>query len=369
MPTMDELQVYFCDLCDTSVPAEDLDSGDAKRIHGKVIGRCCLAQLGPSSRDGKAAAPAIPVASGSSKRAAGAPTSGGIGLLLASVLVLAGIALGVLFIDWRLGQEAELIGQRAGVLESKLREQEESVTVLATRLTSLPGAGHFESIASSVSAQTTLLESVRGELAAASRDLGERIDVVAERTDRLVAIDAEFARELDDVKRSIQEIARRVADAIELAEASSTGPVISEPSSATPASSSAAVSGMSDRVKELLPRLSSDDAGTRYQAVVDLVATGEDDIAGYLTPLADDSDLFVRRLVLEELGRFRTVESVEALIEGLEDDQVLVRQAAASSLRNLTSQSHGFDEKGSTSERRAAVGRWKKWWQANRDAF
>ena len=41
----DDFDVQFCDLCGTSVPLADLESGAAVRHQAKTIGACCLAVL------------------------------------------------------------------------------------------------------------------------------------------------------------------------------------------------------------------------------------------------------------------------------------------------------------------------------------
>ena len=46
-----EPEVFFCDLCNTSVPQQDLDTGAAARTHDKIVGACCLTELRGDARD------------------------------------------------------------------------------------------------------------------------------------------------------------------------------------------------------------------------------------------------------------------------------------------------------------------------------
>ncbi|MCA8943452.1 MAG: hypothetical protein KDB80_12890, partial [Planctomycetes bacterium] len=42
---MEAPEVYFCDLCNASIPEHDLVDGEALRVKDKTIGACCIAEI------------------------------------------------------------------------------------------------------------------------------------------------------------------------------------------------------------------------------------------------------------------------------------------------------------------------------------
>src|SRR5687768_8449847 len=92
------VKVYFCDLCNESVPEKDVETGAARTVKEKVVGVCCLPLLaGPGP-----AAPMAPAAPGST--ATGPLPVGvaqGASLVFLGAVLLAAIAGGAYFLDWR----------------------------------------------------------------------------------------------------------------------------------------------------------------------------------------------------------------------------------------------------------------------------
>ena len=115
-------------------------------------------------------------------------------------------------------------------------------------------------------------------------------------------------------------------------------------------------------------RLADADAGTRFEAVEELLSSGDPRVLDPVLPLANDADPFVRRLVLEGISEFRDRKVVDTLLVALADPEEIVRFTAHASLKSVTGQNLPFDPDASDSERSAMQRRWKKWWDENRDA-
>ena len=64
------------------------------------------------------------------------------------------------------------------------------------------------------------------------------------------------------------------------------------------------------------------------------------------------------------IGERRDWSRIPRLIDGLEDDDVTVRQMAVQSLRNMTGRNYGYVPYARERERRQAVQQWRSWWDA-----
>ena len=110
----DNLEVFFCDLCNTSVPENDLGSGAAVRVKGKVIGGCCLVDIrGSDAKPKPSAASAPPVGATGRSSMAGA-----------TVVLLLAVAGGVMFLDWRLSEEVGALSGQVDALSGQSEEHQ-----------------------------------------------------------------------------------------------------------------------------------------------------------------------------------------------------------------------------------------------------
>jgi HEAT repeat protein len=107
-------------------------------------------------------------------------------------------------------------------------------------------------------------------------------------------------------------------------------------------------------VEELLAALSSGRSAVREAAAQTLAVLDEARLTIRLRQLADDRDspLAVRQLALRTLGRRGSKEAASILIDHLQDDNELLRRAAAESLKDLSGQNFGTN-----------AARWRSWWQ------
>ena len=86
----ENLEIYFCEICNESVPAKDLATREAIEVHGKVIGPCCVAAV---QRNPTRAA----VGGGGGNAAAGLTALG--------VFLLAALAGATIFLEWRMEEQ------------------------------------------------------------------------------------------------------------------------------------------------------------------------------------------------------------------------------------------------------------------------
>ena len=89
--------------------------------------------------------------------------------------------------------------------------------------------------------------------------------------------------------------------------------------------------------------------------------------ADELVRILDDYSSIVRREAVMSLGWCGGREHVAPLLERLEDDDWVVRQAACVALTNITSMEFEFDALAERHVQKEQVDRWRKWWSKVRD--
>jgi hypothetical protein len=346
-----QLEVFFCDLCNESVPQTDIASGKAIRIKGRVVGACCT---GAFTRAGEAAA--------AKPRSAGA--SGAVAL---GVIVLAGVAAAAAFLDWRLANEVGAISSRLGAVEDGLRagqerlpRVEEAVTLLGARLDPAAVIARVEAVDvrveearkgsdQRVAALDAALQSVKAAQQAAQ---AEQRETLASLGTAVQSLTGEVA-----ALRAIPHAAPKPVEA----EAAASQPEAAPP---TPAR----VPDMPPELQHQVLALGDEDPGTRFSAVDKLLRSHDLRVLPNLLPMAKDANTFVRRLTVEGLRDFRRPEVVDALLVALADPEPIVRLTASASLRALTAQRIDFDDS-SVTTRTSGQRRWQEWWDKNRATF
>ncbi len=340
----DELEVFFCDLCGASVPATDLDRARAERMHGKIIGLCCLTELRPSQSSGSSRA-----------------------VIMASALILlVSVASLGIFVDWRLGADAQTRrGEIARVMDL-LRGQDNRMGSVEMQLREAPAASDLEDIKRGS-------DNLRDGLINLDQSLAKSLDASDAKLQVLMEAMGELRRAVDLQSAKISDLQEQSAEALrDLAS------ILAQPgalsSAAGPEDSSfpipvGAGNSLPEELAIHLPGLLDGDAGTRFEAVDELLQSGDERVFDSILPLAQDPDPFVRRLVLEGLAGDREIDAVETLIQALGDDESLVRYTAIASLKKLTGQSFPFDAEGSIDQRASMQKRWGQWWSKNKADF
>ncbi len=358
--TSEQVELRFCDLCGRSIPDREFAQGLTPRAGEKLVGACCLAPLG--------ATPAVDRASGAST----APTKAGELsrqlLPVAFALVTATVLGAAWWLDARARARdpgtrlAELEGRISGMqrviddASSKAALERSAVQTQVLAAIDAEAKARQADVAALREAMPKPDSSVaelRGaleRLSASLTDLSARQGLVET---GLATHGATLQRELAVVARSLVALRRASIAAVPAA-----GPAASDGAAAPK------VEALPDKLGKRVEELAADNAGTRWEAVDELLRSGDKRVVPYILPRLSDSDPFVRRLVAEGLPKVADVEVCGALIEALADRESIVREAAHKALLALSGQRFPFDPEGSDTARGAQVEKWKSWWKS-----
>ena len=346
------MKIYFCDICNESIPLPDLETGKAITVKGKVLCKNCNPVAGT-----KAAA--------SVGQSGGGPARVGI---LVLVLALGGAGAMGWFLrrerDDRLVELRGEIERGQAAVRSELGRRGEDFVVRLDR-------ARESQVQSAQAAEET------------SRRIDREISGMKERLDGFQG----YIRETEERKRRVEEleIAQTAAmDSLRGLQASvddlrrtfeslPSGSALVMPAPTPGEASGAAASPSADAIppgiQALLAKLKDADAGVRWGAVTDLAQTGDPRVVPHLVPLLADEDSFVRHNVALTLGELDARSAVPALIDALSDEQAIVRDSAITALRRLTHQNLKFDPYGRRDERDRQLRAWRSWWDSNGGRF
>jgi hypothetical protein len=346
------MNVLFCDLCNESIPQGDLDAGRAVRRNGRLICVACEAAMTPRP-------PAPP---GPSRPAAPRGTPGqGASSILAIALAFAAVAVVVsagssawllVRFDGRMNDLQAL--QRASQRDAFDRERRLAATMEA-------GAGENGALMRGLQEGQRRTEARLGDLELAverARGLADRLDGIEGRLAdlaRLGGVQDRMATEMAELGLTLAELREALRPAEATAEPAREERVVSKRPEAP---TERAPSWMG-----LVGDLSSQNSGTRWQAVQALAKTGDAAVVPHLLPRLEDTDIFVRMAAARTLGDLGARDAIPSLIDTLEDEEASVREAALVSLRTLSKQDIAFDPLAREGERAKRVKDWRDWWE------
>ena len=363
MDTRETLQVLFCDLCNTSVPLSDVQSGAAVQHAGKTIGSCCLSLLRAPAVNGGDAATA-PAAS---------PRPGSEGRVLSlGVVLLGAIAVSVLFLDFRLGEAEDRSALRLTRLGETLKAQADVVQDTSVKLDTFAARADLDRIEGAL----TAMQGASEQEAARSRELGVGLEAanaslrtLQTAVQRMEAAKTDYGPSFDDLRRQLQELSAAMSDLLAKPRSSFESATGGGEGMDAPKASVAEATGLPAALAHQVRRLADADEGTRFEAVDELLRSKDARVLPNLLPMAKDPDAFVRRLVVEGLRDFASKESVDALLVALADPEQIVRSSAWLSLKALTKQDLPFDAAQGREARQKAQAKWQEWWDKNRATF
>lgn len=361
------MNLFFCDLCNESIPQADLDLGRAVRRNDRLICAACEAAMSgaaarPASTPAQVespphlVAPAPPVATSSSSSSVAA-----VALAFASVALVAGVGASA-YLFWRLEEQATRLEKQIADLE---RLAPEHALTVSAKLAEEVGERESDTaqardLYQALSTRVQELEQSAADSAGLERRV-ERLD------GRLAALDDLASRvqhqtgAMDQLTLTVAELVAARARAAEQAPAESKQPLQSgAPAPLAPAPGNAAW-------QKWVPDLASPVPGTRWQAVQALGETHDVAVLAHLVPLLTDADIFVRMATCRSLSNLGGIEAVPALIDTLEDEEAAVRDAAIVALKGLTdaftNESLPFDPYARDGDRSKRVKAWREWWQ------
>ncbi len=339
-----EPEVYFCDLCQESIPERDLLEGKAVEIQGRRVCRRCRARLVPPLPSARVAA-----------------------FLSFFALLAAAGAAGLVLLQkkdtdqWRRAQasrrqtweaqwksageearkEREALGKGLRALEGRVGETEKSMAGLAQAQKNLSAA----------------LEALKNDLFSLRSALTGKMLTLAERLSALEAA-------LGETRKGVEKRLASLFDLFKRMEAPRSLPLPGLPGE-NPSPSPKASPGPSsqEELARLEKQLQSPEADQRWKAVESLEKMPGPQAVRLVARALQDKDIWVRRLAAEVLGRMGREEAVGPLIEALADPEAMIRAAALASLRTLTGKSFGYDPNASPGARKRALLLWRAWWE------
>ena len=376
------MEIYFCDLCNESVPQGDLERGRARMENGRVICQACEAAMSPEGEGpegpakGAAAsagdkpptqAPAAPGATPAPAAAPGGGATGTVAVLLGSLALVTACALAAgLFavFDARLRDlEGQLSESESGRREDRLRLAQE-------------WRRDLQELDARVGILTERTEAARDERGG----LGERLETLADLRGQLQGLEERLQGQLDaQDERALQKSELQAGDLdlltdrlrdleaefLRLAGRLDAGPAVA--ATAEPAVASEPAGEEAPSWMGLVADLKSQNSGERWQAVQELGSTRDARVAPHLAPMLKDPDIFVRMATARILGDLGALVAVPSLIDALEDPEASVREAAVVSLRSLTDQDFRFNPGGKEADRAKRVKAWREWWSREAD--
>jgi len=349
----DQFEVLFCDLCNTSVPLQDLESGAAVKHQGKTIGACCLKDLRQSA----------PLADAAPKAAHPAENS----LVPLGFVLLAAIAAATIFLDHQLSQRSSAL---AAAHQESLVAIHKNAAALQDLAVGLEGSarrddvgGLTERMLAAASANQEALGGVDQKF----EHLRTAIESLQARVQELREQRIDYRPALERIESTAQQVKSALAD---LQAAPRTAPSeASMPQPAHPGDQPPAIPGLPADLAHHVAKLSDTDPAARFEAVDELLRSKNPAVREHILPMAKDADTFVRRLVVEGLREFHHASCVEALLVALSDPEEIVRDTAWRSLKELTGQKLPFEAGAAKEPRARAIQRWQEWWEKNKAAF
>lgn len=359
-----EIEVSFCDLCGTSVPAGDIEGRKAVQHQGKTVGACCLTVLREGGA-GPAAAVLTPVASAGR---AVSDKSGGDGgrLLTVAIVLMAAFAGGIMFLDGRLSRLEDAWTKSASDAATRQKADSEALLGLSVKADGLAARSDLDVLEKKTIALGKSLDEMTKEAKQRQTVLEQAVGVLGRQL-------TETTNKLVDYRPLFEDLRQRHTRAMAAIEG------MRSEVAAVPASVAAVADGgdpvpvvgpeVPAELAEHVRKLAAADPAVRFEAVDVLVDSKNLKVLPFLLPLAKDPDAFVRRLTVEGLREFQKAEAVDALIEALRDEDENVCDTAWRSLRDVTGQKFKFDAAANKEARGRAAKAWQGWWAKARPTF
>lgn len=400
------MKIYFCDLCNESVPQTDLDASKASMIKGRVVCSKCNALMhadrvasegsaGPfgggsgeavvgtvaaatmsppsSSTSAPASSAAAPGAQPAPRRTRRGRRRRGAGTGLG---VLALIAVGVT--GWylvSLKDEVASLERRVAAADGKLREE---YIDLAIRLGGVDARVDEQSLRLEESGESSRALLAQGlqqgldEVAAGARAVETRLRGFDGRLGAMegsVGKIEQHERELLGLQQKHSQLAAELADlGLVLADLADENAAAFAAAGANPGGNASPALETAPAWIDLVAQLASEEDGDRWQAVIALGETRDPAVAEYLIPVLEDRDIFVRMAAARMLGDLGAPQAVPGLIDGLEDPEPSVREAVYIALKEITRRDLPFDALSEDAgERARRVQAWRDWWEKEKD--
>lgn len=352
------MKIFFCDICNESIPLQDIKENKATTIKGKIFCLKCnpLNELA-GTEAGSGSAPAKPA------------SAGAVGFLGFVVVLLAG---GLGYALWRLEggtAAAETAGAAAGSaeLDAKVADLRTLVSALQTNFEALVP---LRAVPAELATLKENLAAASGEVGRLAKDstglvdglaalgkLRERVEALALRQDEQSQSFGKINAALAGIQEGMQKLADRP-------------PVVVAGAGGESDAGGDAAAPPDPELVAIIEHLSAAETMTRWEAVEAIRRRGEKALVPHVMPLLDDKDTFVRAQAIYTLGELKAMAAVPKLVKLLRDEEIMIREEAMTALVGVTKQSQlKFDVNGSKANRDKGVKKWEEWLATNKDLF
>ena len=334
-------ELFFCNVCQQSVPQISLDTGSAVRHGDRVICPDCAdtlviaTELEPSKREWS------------------------ISPIVIVFFTITWAVFAYMYVEQQRFFDAVTASNKEAVsnnnrlsaanaelqsaLENKIGDSATRAKIERDKLTSVIENGDNK-LRDALSRQAiTLLDLETLKLEAASLSSRYFLQAVE------ISTIAESAREI----RAGQLVLRDKISAVERQVAAAPTPVDVEESS------------FDSRVQSILQDLESSDPNTRFAALEDIADHDDPNLVPYVAPLLYDSYEFCRYQAATTLRQWSALSATPQLIEALDDTFEFVRKEVNAALEAVTKNSVGYNHKDDDAARAASQQAWRDWWKNN----
>ena len=134
---------------------------------------------------------------------------------------------------------------------------------------------------------------------------------------------------------------------------------------AAPAPVDVEESSFDSRVQTIIQDLLDSDPNTRFAALEDIADHNDPNLVPYVAPLLYDSYEFCRYQAATTLRQWSALSATPQLIEALDDTFEFVRKEVNAALEAVTKNSVGYNHKDDDAARAASQQAWRDWWKNN----
>jgi hypothetical protein len=359
------MKIYFCDICNQSIPLKDLDDGLAVAVKGKIVCASCSAATAGASK--------APVGPRRSATPAG---------MLAVVFVLAVCA--SLGAGWLLFEAESKEWSRR--LETATGETNVKLGDAGTRLSNVAADARTlrEELDELRRKQENDLTEIAARRVADSTEVESRIDTLKkylhdseQLRERIQELEVKIAassdssggilRDLGMVKASVASLDATVKKLATQGIASAPVKPPEDGAPQAPVDPSANLPALTQDLQKIAKKLKDPDPGTRWEGVDELGRSRDARVVPYLVPHLKDSDDLVRRQTAEVLGDLGSKLAIGPLIDALMDDQLHVRDSVFAALRKVSGQNLKFEPTAKKEDRVKQQKIWRTWFEQNQD--
>lgn len=342
------MKIYFCDLCNESIPLQDIKDNLAATIKGKIY---C-----------KNHNPLKDVQAAVSRQ----PTSLLTAFLLIVLIVLVSVLIGLMVMNQDSTEVEYATADALNKASATLDELKGNLAGLDTKL------GEFDKSLIAQSETGRKMDSdlrlLKGDLLGVKSELSnisknfQSVTNIRQRIDSMTLKQSEYNSSIKDLKSGLDAVNKQLADLENRIQnvASQRANRVNVNTPAVKAKN--AVVQEDPELQSILEKLKSSDEGDRFEAVYKVLDKRLKEALPEVKPLIHDKDQFVQLGAIQTVGEFLYLDALPDLVKVLRDPDVTVRDESLRQLIKMTGQNNlHFDVRGSQNEKEKAVKAWEKW--------